>query len=66
MIPIAEVLAPHHRIYAPDLPGFGESGKPAHALNLAELTDALAAIFAILTVSDYLHQAYMAVMKKAQ
>jgi len=42
MVPIAEVLAPYHRIYAPDLPGFGESGKPAHALNLIELTDALA------------------------
>jgi 2-hydroxy-6-oxonona-2,4-dienedioate hydrolase len=42
MVPIAEVLAPYHRVYAPDLPGFGESAKPAHALNLAELTDALA------------------------
>jgi 2-hydroxy-6-oxonona-2,4-dienedioate hydrolase len=42
MVPIAEVLAPYHRIYAPDLPGFGESGKPAHVLNLVELADALA------------------------
>jgi 2-hydroxy-6-oxonona-2,4-dienedioate hydrolase len=42
MVPIAEVLAPYHRIYAPDLPGFGKSGKPAHTLNLIELTDALA------------------------
>jgi 2-hydroxy-6-oxonona-2,4-dienedioate hydrolase len=42
MVPIAEVLAPYHRIYAPDLPCFGESAKPAHILNLVELTDALA------------------------
>ncbi len=42
MVPIAEVLAPYHWVYAPDLPGFGKSGKPAHALNLTELTDALA------------------------
>jgi len=42
MVPIAELLAPYHSVYAPDLPGFGESGKPAHALNLVELVDALA------------------------
>jgi 2-hydroxy-6-oxonona-2,4-dienedioate hydrolase len=42
MVPIAEVLAPYHRVYAPDLPGFGKSGKPAHTLNLTALTDALA------------------------
>jgi 2-hydroxy-6-oxonona-2,4-dienedioate hydrolase len=41
MVPIAQLLAPYHRVYAPDLPGFGKSGKPAHALNLIELTDAL-------------------------
>ncbi len=41
-VPIAEVLAPYHRVYAPDLPGFGKSGKPDRALNLVELTDALA------------------------
>jgi pimeloyl-ACP methyl ester carboxylesterase len=44
MVPIAELLAPYHRVYAPDLPGFGKSGKPAHALNLIELTDALAGV----------------------
>src|SRR5215210_849282 len=27
MVPVAELLAPYHRVYAPDLPGFGESGK---------------------------------------
>ncbi len=41
-VPIAEVLAPYHRVYALDLLGFGKSGKPAHALNLIELTDTLA------------------------
>jgi len=39
----------------------------AYGLVLAPaLTRFVAAIFAILTVSDYLHQAYMAIMKKAQ
>jgi 2-hydroxy-6-oxonona-2,4-dienedioate hydrolase len=42
MVPIAELLAPYHSVYAPDLPGFGESEKPTHALSLVELTDALA------------------------
>jgi len=42
MVPAAEVLAPYHRIYAPDLPGFGKSSKPSHILNVAELADTLA------------------------
>ncbi len=42
MAPTAELLAPYHPVYAPDLPGFGESSKPRRALNLTELTDALA------------------------
>jgi 2-hydroxy-6-oxonona-2,4-dienedioate hydrolase len=42
MVPVAELLALYHRVYAPDLPGFGKSEKPAHALSLVELTDALA------------------------
>ena len=41
MIPTAERLAPRRRVYAPDLPGFGRSEKPARALNLAELSEAL-------------------------
>ena len=41
MTPTAARLAPHRRVYAPDLPGFGRSEKPARALNLAELSDAL-------------------------
>jgi 2-hydroxy-6-oxonona-2,4-dienedioate hydrolase len=42
MVPLAERLAAHYRIYVPDLPGFGRSGKPPHVLNLTELADALA------------------------
>jgi 2-hydroxy-6-oxonona-2,4-dienedioate hydrolase len=41
MVPIARLLASHHPVYVPDLPGFGESDKPTRTLNLAELTDAL-------------------------
>lgn len=43
MIPLAEHLAPHMRVYAPDLPGFGLSDKPSGALTVGELADALAA-----------------------
>jgi pimeloyl-ACP methyl ester carboxylesterase len=42
MMPTAARLAPHRTIYAPDLPGFGRSGKPPRALNLTELSDVLA------------------------
>ncbi len=42
MVPVAELLTPYHRVYAPDLPGFGKSEKPAHILNVAELADVLA------------------------
>jgi 2-hydroxy-6-oxonona-2,4-dienedioate hydrolase len=41
MTPTAACLAPHRRVYAPDLPGFGRSEKPERALDLAELSDAL-------------------------
>jgi 2-hydroxy-6-oxonona-2,4-dienedioate hydrolase len=30
MVPIAELLSAHYRVYVPDLPGFGKSGKPPH------------------------------------
>jgi pimeloyl-ACP methyl ester carboxylesterase len=43
MVPTALRLAPFFRVYALDLPGFGQSGKPKHALNVPELADALAA-----------------------
>jgi 2-hydroxy-6-oxonona-2,4-dienedioate hydrolase len=42
MAPVAELLSPHHPVYVPDLPGFGESDNPARVLNVSELTDALA------------------------
>jgi 2-hydroxy-6-oxonona-2,4-dienedioate hydrolase len=43
MVPTAERLAPYYRVYLPDLPGFGKSGKPSHILNIAGLSDVLAA-----------------------
>lgn len=43
MIPTAEHLAEHCRVYIPDLPGYGKSGKPQHILTIDELADALAA-----------------------
>lgn len=43
MVPVAKCLAPYHHVYAPDLPGFGKSAKPAHVLTIPELADALAA-----------------------
>ncbi|WP_243214437.1 MULTISPECIES: alpha/beta fold hydrolase [Methylobacterium] len=43
MVPLARCLAPHLRVYAPDLPGFGASEKPDHVLTVRELADALAA-----------------------
>ncbi|PSB17387.1 alpha/beta hydrolase [filamentous cyanobacterium CCP2] len=41
MVPTAELLAPNYRVYAPDLPGYGESEKPAHLLTLPELAETL-------------------------
>lgn len=43
MLPLAELLAPEFHVYAPDLPGFGDSDKPAHTLDIRALADALAA-----------------------
>lgn len=42
MVPLAERLAHHMRVYAPDLPGFGKSDHPAQPLNIVGLADALA------------------------
>jgi 2-hydroxy-6-oxonona-2,4-dienedioate hydrolase len=41
MVPTARVLAPHHPVYAPDLPGFGRSGRPPAALDVPALAAAL-------------------------
>jgi len=43
MVPILKRLAAYHRVYAPDLPGCGESEKPRRVLNVARLSDYLAA-----------------------
>ena len=42
MVPTAERLAADFPVYAPDLPGFGHSSKPSHALGLAALAGVLA------------------------
>ncbi len=41
MVPLAEALAPHRRVYAPDLPGFGLSEKPRDILDVPQLAVAL-------------------------
>jgi pimeloyl-ACP methyl ester carboxylesterase len=43
MVPTAERLAVHFRVFAPDLPGFGHSEKPRRILCVPELADALGA-----------------------
>ena len=43
MVPLIEQLASSARVYALDLPGFGKSGRPARALDVDQLADALAA-----------------------
>ncbi len=39
--PTAVRLAPTYRVFASDLPGFGESAKPPHVLHLREMADIL-------------------------
>jgi 2-hydroxy-6-oxonona-2,4-dienedioate hydrolase len=41
-MPTARRLALHGKVYVPDLPGFGRSGKPDHPLTIPGLSDALA------------------------
>jgi len=43
MAPALRELSADAEVYAPDLPGFGPSDKPAHTLSVPELADALAA-----------------------
>ncbi len=42
MAPTAVRLAQDFSVYAPDLPGFGHSSKPSHALSLPSLAEVLA------------------------
>ncbi len=42
MLPTAYELVSSYHIYIPDLPGFGKSTKPAQALDVSQLADALA------------------------
>jgi pimeloyl-ACP methyl ester carboxylesterase len=43
LVPTAEHLAADFRVYAPDLPGFGQSASPNRVLDVSELADALGA-----------------------
>lgn len=43
MVPIGSLLARDLRVLAPDLPGFGESAKPAEMLDVPRMADALVA-----------------------
>lgn len=52
MIPTLLQLAPHYRVYAPDLPGYGRSSKPPQALAPHELADALADWMEAVGLSD--------------
>jgi len=42
LMPTARLLAQYGKVYVPDLPGFGRSGKPDHPITIPELADALA------------------------
>jgi pimeloyl-ACP methyl ester carboxylesterase len=50
MMPTARRLAAHHRVYLPDLPGFGLSPEPGWNLSLAEHADHLAGWLDALTL----------------
>jgi 2-hydroxy-6-oxonona-2,4-dienedioate hydrolase len=39
MVPTLKRLAAYHLVYAPDLPGFGESEKPRRVLDVTRLSD---------------------------
>jgi 2-hydroxy-6-oxonona-2,4-dienedioate hydrolase len=43
MVPTAKHLAPHYRVFVPDLPGFGRSESPRRVLDVSGLSDALSA-----------------------
>ncbi len=41
LLPTAERLAAHFRVWIPELPGFGDSGRPDRVLNIPEMADCL-------------------------
>jgi len=41
MLPTAELLAANHRVFVPDMPGFGQSDNPPHVFSLQELADSI-------------------------
>src|SRR6185295_9883362 len=43
MLPVGQVLAEHHRVLIPDLPGFGRSDKPPQVLSVSRLAEVLSA-----------------------
>ena len=43
MLPTAQALANDYGVFVPDLPGFGDSGKPRQTLDINGLADSLAA-----------------------
>jgi len=51
MLGAARALAPDHRVYALDLPGFGHSEGPAEALDVAALADTVAAWLEVMRLS---------------
>ncbi|WP_433795511.1 alpha/beta fold hydrolase [Actinoplanes sp. CA-252034] len=51
LMPVARVLAVHHPVLVPDLPGFGKSGKPRHAYGVREHADHVAAWLDLLGLS---------------
>ena len=50
MLPTADLLADEFRTYVPDLPGFGRSVDPDHALTIDEMADSLAALLDVVGV----------------
>lgn len=60
MIPTARLLAKNFRVLLPDLPGHGDSSKPAHALSPAALADALHSWLETLAVkkADFVANSY--------
>jgi 2-hydroxy-6-oxonona-2,4-dienedioate hydrolase len=48
MVPTLRRLAPFAPVYAPDLPGWGRSQKPRHALTVPQLADSLVAWMQVL------------------